>query len=399
MAQRVPYPPDRGDKITTFHEIRHLARKHEVHVYCLADGEEDLDNRGGLNGSAASVHAVAVDPFRAKLRGIAALADGRPLSVAMLAEPALMRAIAQGVRTQRPDAILVYSSNVAQFAEPFADIPRIMQFADLDSLKWQALAQKAVLPMRLIYALEARRLLAYERRIAAAFAHSLVCTPNEEADFRRLIPGAKLSVVGNGVDLDYFRPAGAAKAPASLVFTGVMEYAPNVDAVCWFCAEILPLVRREVPQASLTICGSRPAKEVRQLARIDGVTVTGWVPDVRPFLDRSTVFVAPLRIARGIQNKVLEAMATGLPVVCTARTWRGTTIPQGAGILVADTAVDFAREIVRLLRDDDLRFRMSSAARAAVEARYAWDAQLAALDRVLAEATEGTAGLTAPHSA
>ena len=386
VAQRVPFPPDRGDKITTYNEVRHLARSHEVHVFCTADGDADMDNVAGAQGMAASVTAIPVHPWRGKLRALAALATGAPLSVAMMNEQALHAAIAEAHARLKPDLILVYSSNVAQFAEPFATTPRIMQFADLDSLKWTRYAAESGPPMRWIYALEGRRLLAYERRIAHAFTHSLLCTDAERAEFEAAIPGAPVSTVRNGVDLDYFQTSHTPKTPGNLVFTGVMDYRPNVDAVEWFATAILPLIQAEIPTASFTICGSRPNAAVQALASRPGVTVTGRVPDVRPFLDTADIFVAPLRIARGIQNKVLEAMAMSLPVVASEPAWAGTAIPRGEGIEAADDPATYAALIVALLRDPTSRSAMGATARAAVERDYAWDGQLAALDAVIAKA-------------
>jgi glycosyltransferase involved in cell wall biosynthesis len=172
-----------------------------------------------------------------------------------------------------------------------------------------------------------------------------------------------------------------------MVFTGVMDYFPNIDAVLWFCDEILPAVQAQIPEATLTICGNRPAAAVRRLAKRPGVIVTGWVADTRPYLDSAEIFVAPLRMARGIQNKLLEALAMGLPCVASTAAWNGTVVPNGAGILVADDSKDFAARIVRLLQDDALRAEMAGKARAVAESKYRWDRQMAALDRVVAAVT------------
>jgi sugar transferase (PEP-CTERM/EpsH1 system associated) len=393
LAQRVPFPPDRGDKITTYNEVVHLARGYEVHVFCTADGAEDLANVAGLRPLVASVTAEPVHSLRAKLRGLLGLATGEALSVAMIGEPGLQRAIAEAAAREPPDLIFIYSSNMAQFAERFAGLPRIMQFADLDSMKWERYAAAAKWPMRWIYAREARLLRALEHRLAHACDHSLVCTDNERADFEARIPGAPVSTAANGVDLDYFRSEGATKVPGLLVFTGVMDYLPNVDAVTWFATDILPLVRRAVPEAKFVICGSRPNAAVQALAARPGVTVTGRVPDVRPFLDRAEVFVAPLRIARGIQNKVLEAMAMNLPVVATGQVWRGTGFPEGEGIRAADDPKIFADEVVALLHDGNRRTEFGRIARAAVERDFAWAAKLKTVDRVVAEALARRRGL------
>jgi sugar transferase (PEP-CTERM/EpsH1 system associated) len=268
----------------------------------------------------------------------------------------------------------------------FPDVPRVMHFGDLDSLKWRQYAERSSIPLNWIYAVEAQRLLGYERHIAKISSHALVHTEIEKDDFGRLIPGIPVTVVGNGVDLDYFRSAGGEKKPGSMVFTGVMDYRPNIDAVVWFCDEILPLVQTEIPGANFTICGSRPAQAVRRLAKRRGVTVTGWVPDARPYLDRAEIFVAPLRMGRGVQNKLLEALAMGLPCVASMAAWSGTVIADGDGMLATDEPMEFARHVAGLLQDRTRRAEMSRKARAAAEANYRWEVQLARLDEVIAAA-------------
>ena len=286
----------------------------------------------------------------------------------------------------RPDLIIVYSCNMAQFAEHFPDVPRIMHFGDLNSLKWRQYAERSSMPLNWIYAIEEQRLLGYERHIAQIFSHALVHTEIEKHDFERLMPGIPVTVVGNGVDLDYFQSAGEPKKPASMVFTGVMDYRPNIDAVVWFCDEILPIVQTKIPAANFTICGSRPAPAVRRLAKRHGVAVTGWVPDARPYLDRAEIFVAPLRMARGVQNKLLEALAMGLPCVASTAAWRGTVVPAAEGILATDEPQEFARNVIDLLGDSNRRAEMAGRARAAAETNYRWDVQLSRLDQVIATA-------------
>ena len=384
VCRRVPFPPDRGDKIAAFNQIRHLAARHEVHVFCLGDGARDLANISGLQSYVNTVSAAPVGELTIKLRALKALFRGSPLSVLALNEIKLHHAIQREFAERRPDLVIVYSCNMAQFAKHFPDVPRIVHFGDLDSLKWQLYAERSRVPLQWIYAAEAHRLLNYERRIARVFSHALVHTDAEKSDFERLIPGIPVTVVGNGVDLDYFRSAGGVKETASMVFTGVMDYRPNVDAVLWFCDEILPLIQTEIPEANFTICGSRPVPAVRRLAKRRGVTVTGWVPDARPYLDQAEVFVAPLRMARGVQNKLLEALAMGLPCVASTAAWTGTVVPAAEGIPATDEPVEFARHVVDLLQDSKRRAEMSLRARASAGANYRWDVQLARLDQVIA---------------
>ena len=262
-------------------------------VFCLADGAGDVANGEGLRSIVRSVTAIPLTRWGTRVRALTALATGKPLSVTFHAEAALLRAVREGYAALRPDLIIVYSGNMAQFAEPFTDVPRIMQFAELDSLKWGHYAERTRPPMRWIYAIEHARLLAYERRIAHSFTLSLLCTDFELAEFKRLIPGAPAACVRNGVDLDYFQPHAGAKRSGELVFTGVMDYMPNIDAVQWFSDAVLPIVRQAHPVAHFTICGSRPSKAVRDLAKRPGISVTGRVPDVRPYLDVAEVAVVP----------------------------------------------------------------------------------------------------------
>jgi polysaccharide biosynthesis protein PslH len=390
LCQRVPFPPDRGDKITTYHELTHLNRHHEVHVFCLADGQEDLANVAGAREHAASVTAVLASPRETKLRALRGLLTGEPLSVVGYRFGALQAAVDRAMREIQPDLVWVFSANMAQYVVHHA-VPRVIQFADLDSLKWSQYADKAHGVMRWVYAREHRTLLAHERALAAGAARSVVCTENERRDFRQQIPGAPVEILANGVDLAYFSPSGHAKVPRQMVFTGVMDYLPNVDAVTWFAHEVLPLVRRAVPQASFVICGSRPNAEVQALAALPGVSVTGRVPDVRPFVESSEVFVGPLRIARGVQNKVLEALALRVPCVTTRKVLAGTELAEGEGILAADDAQGFADHVVRLLQDAVLREQQAQRGREAVSRRYDWNAQFAVLDDVIARAL-GAAG-------
>jgi sugar transferase (PEP-CTERM/EpsH1 system associated) len=383
VSQRVPYPPNRGDKIATYHQIRHLTRKHDVVVACLAENREDLENVKELAPMVASVDAVPLSPQRARIRALGCLASSVPLTVAYFNEPELHRRVADLMARRAIDAVIVYSSGVAQFVERYQEVPRIMHFGDLDSLKWEQYASKSHPPMRWVYQSEYRRMLDYECRLANRFSHSVVHTRSELQDFQRLIPGAPVSCIGNGVDLNYFQPMGLARKTNSLIFTGVMDYFPNVEGVVWFCREVFPIIKVKIPNVSFVICGARPNAAVRRLGRMPGVVVTGKVPDIRTYLDRASVGVVPLRIARGIQNKLLEGMAMGLPIVSTTVAFLGVEAIESRDLLVADTAPDFAAAVVRLLKEEELRREMGRSARTVMEANYNWDTQLGQLDRVL----------------
>jgi sugar transferase (PEP-CTERM/EpsH1 system associated) len=321
---------------------------------------------------------------------LAALAAGTSLSLAYFGEAELHRRVRLRLAGEPFDLILLYSSSMAQFVETVKDVPRIMNFCDLDSLKWRQYATAVPAPMRWVYSLEAERLLRYERHVAATFDHSLVCTSRELEDCRRYLPGTSVSCVGNGVDLDFFKPQALLREQHALVFVGIMDYLPNVDGVIWFCHEILPHIRAHFPAVTFTICGARPTRRVRRLQELPGVTVTGRVPDVRPFLARASLGVVPLRLGRGVQNKLLESMAMGLPVVATTVAAGGVQAEAGTELLVADDPKSFAGAVVHLLGEETLRVRMGEAARNVMERIYAWDVQLAALDAVVERVATGT---------
>ena len=390
LAQRVPFPPNRGDKITTYNEVRHLAKTHTVEVFCLAEDRADIDNARGLQGIAQRVHVVPLRKIAARARALGAIASGKALSVEYFNERRLHRIVTERFAEAAPDLVFVYSSGMAQFAEGLPTRPKIMQFGDMDSLKWEQYARLAKFPKKLLYTLETKRLLDYERRIARTFSHSIVYTERELRDFNRLIPGASVSCVGNGVDMEHFSPGDAQKKANSLIFTGVMDYFPNIDAVQWFCERVMPMVKRDIGEVHLTICGSRPTREVHRLAANGSVTVTGWVPETVPYLRQAEVAIAPLRLGRGIQNKVLEAMAAGLPCVASPLAFEGIMAEPGPDALVADDPTAFAQCVIRLLKDPDERRRIGANARRAIETNYSWDTHLASLDRTIARVVSGT---------
>jgi len=262
----------------------------------------------------------------------------------------------------------------------------IADFVDMDSRKWALYAAASRRPLSWVYATEARRLLRHERWLARRAHCTLVRTEAELEDCRRLIPGGQFRVLANGVDLEYFSHDGPRVPSRRIVFTGVMDYFPNVQAVTLFCDRILPLIRNAVPEATFAIVGSRPSSTVRALAERPGVSVTGRVPDVRPYLRQAAVAVAPLLIARGVQNKVLEAMAMGTPVVATNAVLRGVGAREGEGVLVGDTPDAFAGKVVRILRDPTLAVELGRRGRRFVETHCVWEAHLAGLEAVLEEA-------------
>ena len=389
LAQRVPYPPDRGDRISTYHEIRILARRHRIHVACLAESAEEAESVGPLREICETVDVAVLPRWRSKLQAGSLAASPLPLTLPFYFSPTLAAKVAYRVATAGIDLVHAFSSSTAQYVDPYGHLPRIMQFADLDSIKWRQMGRMERPPMAWVYAAEAVRLLWYERSIASRYDRCLVVTEEEREEMMRWVPLARSAVAANGVDVDYFAPSPEPPEEDHLVFVGVMDYYPNEEGMEYFCREVLPLVRRERPGCKLTIVGSKPTDKVKALGLTPGVTVTGRVEDIRPYMARATLAVVPLRLARGVQNKVLEAMSMGMAVVASTAAFRGVEAVAGVHALVEDEPGPMADAVVALLRDPQRRREMGEASRRVMQERYSWEAQVAKLealyDEVLAE--------------
>ena len=375
LCHRIPYPPDKGDKIRSFHQIRHLAQRHRVHLACMIDQVEDLQGINELKHYCAAVDTVYRSSSSAKTAILAALLTNKSLSVASFHSKQLQKKIAERLASEHFDRIFVFSSTMAEYVWDVNHIPRIMDFVDVDSEKWRDYAGYHSFPRSLIYRQEAVRLAHYEERISLNFDHSIFVSEAEANLFRRRINHRPISVVPNGVDFDYFAQRVASPVLADgpvIIFVGAMDYFPNIDAVRYFCKDIFPLVRKSRPEARFYIVGSRPAREVIRLGRIANVKVTGWVPDVRPYLAMASVSVAPFRIARGIQNKILEAMASGVPVVSTSRAVQGIGASAKDGLRIEDEPGAFARQILRLLDAPQLGEECAQHARDYVCIHHQW---------------------------
>ncbi|ATY31805.1 TIGR03087 family PEP-CTERM/XrtA system glycosyltransferase [Sphingomonas psychrotolerans] len=383
LAHRVPYPPDRGDKIRSFHMLRHLAAQRPVHLAAFADDPRDMD-RPELADCTASRAIVRRGKSQA-VAGIQALASGRPLSLTAFDDWAMRRAVEAVLARENIDTIFVFSSQMAQYLPAEGGQRVIMDFVDMDSAKFAAYAQAAKGPMRWIYAREARLLVAAETAVAARADASLFVSEAEAGLFRRTTGAERVHAIENGIDTGFFDPSARFErveaGPALIVFTGQMDYRPNVEAVMWFAEDILPQIRVARPDARFAIVGRNPTDAVRALARQEGVIVTGEVNDVRGWLAAAALVVAPLKLARGIQNKVLEAMAMARPVVASAAAAEG--VDHNGTIAVAETAGGMMEAVTLLLRDPQNAVELGRDARARVIARYGWDARLAPLDALV----------------
>ena len=390
VAHRLPFPPNKGDKIRSFNVMRHLAARHRVSLACLIDDPADEANVNGLRGYVEELATARIDGTLRRAASMRALLHGGSITVTHFHSTSLQHQIDDWIEARPFDAVLCSSAATAEYVfrsrhaqGRLMAARKVMDLIDVDSVKWRQYANEGRGPMAWLYGYEARALSTYERRIVNAFDRVFLVS-NLEATLLDAGEGrGKVGAFSNGVDLAYFSPRRMPAAEPLLVFTGVMDYPPNIEAVRWFATEVFPLIRLQVPDARFAIVGSKPTEAVQALESRDGITVTGFVDDVRDWISRAAVCVAPLRIARGIQNKVLEAMAMARPVVASSQAFEGIEACAGQDLLVADGETQFAEAVLGLLRDPARATRIGCAARARVEASYRWDSNLAPLDEVI----------------
>lgn len=388
LIHRIPYPPNKGDKIRSYNLLKHLARDYRVHLATFVDDADDWQHVPKVEELCASSHFAALNPLLARVRSLGALVKNRSLSLDYYQDAGMARWVEQTVAAHGIKRVMVFSSPMAQYVDGIRDARRVIDFCDVDSDKWRQYADKKSWPMSWLYRHEARQLLRYERQVASQYDASLFVSKPEADLFRQLAPEsvARIGHFSNGVDTDYFSPEHELASPyapdeKALVFTGAMDYWPNVDAVQWFCDDVFPALSARDPALRFYIVGSRPNPQVQALAQRAGVTVTGTVPDVRPYIRHATVAVAPLRIARGIQNKVLEAMAMAVPTVVSPQALEGIDAVAERELAVADGAPAWIETLGALLARDNRE--MGRAARARVEHHYSWPSNLACIEERL----------------
>jgi polysaccharide biosynthesis protein PslH len=383
LSQRVPYPPNRGDKITTWRLVERFHREHEVRCVAFAHDPGDLEAADQLCDKGIPTIPIKHNERTKKLRSLPLFLTRQPLTLGVYGSRSLQSKVDE--LAGWADMAYAYSSSMGAFLEPHDHIPRVMHLGELDSDKWRQYSERARFPMSWVYRRESQTLLEFERRVAYSFTENVLCTPLEEKIFQEQMPGASSTVLRNGVDLEAFIPAPEKAEPGHLVFTGVMNYYPNVDGCIWFAREILPRIRERHPQAHFTIVGSHPTPEIWGLESLPGVRVTGFVDSVTDWAQRAQIAVAPLRIARGIQNKVLEAMACGLPVVGTTSATQGVEAQHKRDYIVADDATAFADQVCSLLDNPDRARELGHSARGFVEEKYNWETVFTHLDEIVAK--------------
>jgi sugar transferase (PEP-CTERM/EpsH1 system associated) len=387
LTHRLPYAANRGDRIRALHILRYLSHHADVDLVSLTHDPDEAGHANDLRDLAASVTLGPVTRFRGYCRVIPALIRRRPLTHALLDAPGLEAAYHQVISRHAPDVVLAFGSGMARFAlePPLNEFPLVLDMIDVDSEKWKTLSHTARAPRRWVYAREASCLSEFEGRAARAAHSVLVVNERERASMARIEPSANIVVIPNGIDVEAFdSPAGPSRE-RRVVFCGVMNYEPNHDAALWFATTVWPVVRTRVPDARLALVGSNPmARLIKAVAADPTVEVTGAVPDVRPYLWRAAVSVAPLWVARGVQNKVLEAVAARLPCVVTSAVEEGLPPHVLPACLVARDADAFAAAVIDLLEREPAE-RRAIADRADLRSLQ-WSARLQRLSGILEEA-------------
>jgi len=389
LAHRIPYPPNKGDKLRAFRQLQHLASRHRVWCACFVDDAADGTHVELLSRMCEDVAAVRLNRKWAALRGLIGLVRGGTVTESYYTHPAMREVLRRWCAGQRFDAVVAFSSSMAPYALAVSARRRVLDLCDRDSRKWLQYAALAGGPRRCLYRVEGRRLARREREGLDAFDAAILITSAEAKGLARYQRRGKLHIIGNGVDVPHFDvPDGGPRTHPTIGFVGVMDYAPNVDAVRWFVAACWPGIRAAVPQAVFRIVGRSPARAVRRLASVQGIEVTGEVEDATAEVRRFDVSVAPLRIARGLQNKVLEAMACARPVVLSSGAAEGIDGRHGHEYLVADTADETVGHVVRLLGDPVERERLGLTARQFVAANHCWREELDRFEFIVTGALE-----------
>jgi polysaccharide biosynthesis protein PslH len=397
VVHRVPYPPDKGDRIRAFQILRYLSQKASVHLACLADEPVEPACLDVLRRYCARVAVFTLGSWR-WIRACGSVASGRTVSEGAFSSPQLRALLRQWAAETSFQGCLASASSMVPYLQmpELRNVPAVVDLVDVDSQKWLDYAQASRGPRAWLYHLEGRRLRRLERDLPN-WARAVTLVSDAEADlYKRFAAPDCVSVIGNGVDLDYFRPRPGAEDQDGCVFLGALDYRPNVDGLVWFCNEVWPRVRRQRPDAKLHLVGRRPAPAVQRLAQLPGVALVGQVPDVRPFLARAAVSVVPLQIARGVQNKILEAMAMAKATVISPACMSGIQVEDGKNVLIASTVEQWTEAVVGLLQSPNLRRQLGMAAREHVVEEHRWERCLTPLDAIFGLSTTSSF-LPAPY--
>lgn len=394
LVHRLPYPPNKGDKLRSFHFLKHLSKSHRVFLGTFVDNPEDEAYLSEVSSFCTAIKTIKINPFNAKIRSLNGLISGDPLTIRYFRDPRMQHWVDVVLENHKIDAAIVFCSGMAQYLETRQRLPVLLDLVDVDSEKWGSYAKKQAWPMSWIYSREANLLFAYERQIVRSSVRTFFVTAEENALFSKAAPecALRLETITNGVDSEYFSPDIELDNPfpdsvLPIVFTGTMDYWINVDGMLWFTHDVLPQLLKKWPKLVLYIVGRNPGKEIGALAS-EHVVVTGTVQDTRPYLKYASVVVAPIRISRGIQNKIIEAMAMEKTVIAHTECALAVNAMLGKELLSASTAEEFVEKIDNCLSNTGFSNTIGSAARQRILTDYDWEANLSKIDCYLPQSSQ-----------
>lgn len=390
LVHRIPYPPNKGDKIRSYNILKYLASRYRVHLAAFIDDPDDFRHIATLQDICESTCFVKMNAFESKLHSLKGLFNNQPLTIPYYSNKKIQVWVNNVINEKNIKRIFVFSSAMAQYVagESLSHIRRVIDFVDIDSDKWRQYSASHNWPLSWVYKRESELLLAYERKMSLDFDKSIFVSKEEADLYKKLVPDVseRVTQISNGVDTDYFTPEHDYSNPYTnnenvIVFTGAMDYWANIDAVIWFADKVLPIIQESIEGVKFYIVGSKPNEKVRELGKNPGINVTGAVYDIRPYIKHAKIAVAPMRIARGIQNKVLEAMAMAIPVVATSAAMDGITSSVGAAKYVTDDPALMARYVIELLGVGN--DKIGRLGRQSVLEYYNWDNNLARIHSLL----------------
>ncbi|MEZ5591624.1 MAG: TIGR03087 family PEP-CTERM/XrtA system glycosyltransferase [Gammaproteobacteria bacterium] len=396
LTHRIPYPPNKGDKIRSYHILNYLIKSHEIYLASLIDQKKDKQFLLFLKEHTKKFIHDTINPSIKKIYCLSSLLTNQPITSCFFYSKSLQRAIDKLIVNNEIDIFFCFSSQMAEYIFRSKYLDRIKEhiciidMIDVDSCKWAQYAENKVGWRRWIYNYEARQLTNYEQKIIEFFDHVLVVSDQEKDLLIQKAQAANVLSIKNGVDSIFFDPDFRSKLRSRnprIVFTGVMDYWPNIEGVQWFGEKIFPCIQKVIPSVEFFIVGSQPSSEIRRLGERNGIYVTGYVDDVRDYLSAADVCVAPLRIARGIQNKVLEAMSMAKAVVATPQALEGIQAEPGIEVLSAADEHSFATAVIELIQNKSKAQEMGELARECVQRDYNWEKNLSLLDSLILENT------------
>ncbi|MBL8002572.1 MAG: glycosyltransferase [Flavobacteriales bacterium] len=388
VLSRVPYPLEKGDKLRAYHLVSRLARRHEIYLFCLSDQPVAAEHVEHLKGICHHIEVVRIPRWRLLLRLLTAPFVRLPYQVAYFHHRHAQRRMDSVLATFRPDHVLCQLVRTTEYVRHRHDLPRTLDFMDTLSKGMERRTETAPFHLRPIFRAETRRLIAYENLMFDLFDHNIIISAQDREYLYHPERGS-VAVIPNGVDLEHFSPREAPKTH-DLLFTGNMNYPPNIDSVVYLARRVLPLVRRKRPGTTLLISGVDPSPQVRELARRDPlITVSGWVKDIRDSYASARLFCAPMQIGTGLQNKLLEALAMGVPCITSALANNAVGAPPGEAILIGENPEDYAAHILRLLEHEDERARLAESGLRFVRDRFDWDRSAGMVEELLRAGRNG----------